>query len=75
VPDILPPKEKNMVIPPEAPPRRGVSRYTDWQALRRRTMIVIATLLLTAAFVPADANIPPQCRGEKPGVCPYSRLA
>jgi hypothetical protein len=64
-----------MVTPPEAPPGSGVSRHADRQALPRRTMIVIATLLLAAAFVLADANNPPQCRGEQPGVCPYSWLA
>jgi hypothetical protein len=71
----LPPEEKNMVIPPEAPPGSGVSRHADWQTSGRRTMVVIVTLLLAAAFVLAGANTSPQCRGEQPGVCPYSRLA
>jgi hypothetical protein len=64
-----------MVIPPEEPPGSGVSRHADWQASGRRTMVVIATLLLTTAFVLAGATNPAQCRGEQPGVCPYSRLA
>jgi hypothetical protein len=76
LPDSLPPEEeKNMAIPPEMPPGSGASRHADWQAIGRRTMVVIATVLLTATFVLAGATDPPQCRGEKPGVCPYSTPA
>ena len=43
------------MIIPEAPPARGAQRSAHAQSLRKRTMIVVATLLLATAFVLAGA--------------------